>query len=37
VPDDAAKVFDEYAGDYAQVVNAAIAASGEDSEVFADL
>lgn len=37
MPEDAAKVFDEYAGDYAQVVNAAIAASGEDSEFFADL
>jgi SAM-dependent methyltransferase len=37
VPEDAAKVFDEYAGDYAATVNAAIAASGEDSEFFADL
>lgn len=37
MPEDAAKVFDEYAGDYAQTVNAAIAASGEDSEFFAAL
>lgn len=37
MPGDAGPLFDEYASDYAQTVNAAIAASGEDSAYFAEL